>query len=108
MTLPLSTMPGDNPKPLHWWNFRRRARRLAFLELVASTEIRISLDGTLCMAGTLEDAYGSVIGFGSADHVRGLAFADILKLNSGCPVHDDGEAPHTAVISMRVPLDVKL
>jgi len=105
MTLPFTTLPGEDPKPFRWWQFRRRSRRLAFLELVAATEIRISLDGVPRMAGTLEGAYGTVVGFGSADHARGLAFADVLTLRHH--EYDDDE-DHVATISLRVPLAIRL
>lgn len=103
------TMTGffNDDTPIRWWNFRRRARRLAFLELVAKSEVRITLNGVPQLTGTLESAYNMVIGNGSADHARGLAFADVLRIGSGCVIHDE-DGSSEAVISLRVPLDVQL
>lgn len=92
-------------KAIHWWSWRRRARRLHYLEFVVQSEIRVSLDGTNRISANLESAYRAITAGGSADHVRGLAFADLLRLRTGCEHSDD---VHEAIISMRLPMDVTL
>lgn len=106
MTVPFTSLSGEPERPIRWWQWRRRAARLRFLELLARTEIRVSLDGQDRLAGNLESAYHTVVAFGSADHARGLVFADLLRINSGCAIHDDDA--HEARISIRLPMDVRL
>lgn len=106
MTFPF-TSPYVPQKPMRWWHLRRRAARLRFLERVARMEIRVSLDGHDRLSGDLESAYQTIMAVGTLDHVRGLAHAPLLKITSGCEIHDpDGQ--HEATITVRMPLDVRV
>lgn len=88
------------PRTLPWYAWRRRAKRLARLELIARAEFRIHVNTVPTHGMSFEQAYVAVAHNGTADVVRGLAFVDLAKIG-------DCEG-HTLELSLRLPLDVKL
>lgn len=93
-----------------WWAWRRRAARVRFLERLARTEFRVSVDGVPGMAATFEMSYRGVLRDATVDIVRGLAFTDLAHIGiAGPDGPDDDHAVHRCItLSLRMPVDVEL
>ncbi len=89
---------------LPWWQFRKRAARLRFLETVALMEIRTALDGCDTLSTTVEHAFLLARYGASAEGRQGADSLPILEFGM---VDETGDT-HVARVSLRLPLAVSL
>lgn len=80
--LPVFTQLVVPQRPLPWWAWRRRARRLAFLELVARCEIRLSLNGIDQYAMDFRTLYQALAQHEDADVIRGVSFVKLAEVGN--------------------------